>query len=179
LHIFYGRSSISPTNVPQSPQRIAVFRLDITVPPQVVDGNRHVNNVAYVQWMQDVALAHSAASGCTALTRELGATWVARTHHIEYLSPAFAHDQIGVLTWVADFRKVRSLRRYRFVRAADQRVLAQGETEWVFVDAVSGRPRAIPPEIKSAFVILPDGPEGNPKAEIRNPKESRSPNSEL
>ena len=44
-------------NAPPSPQLIARFRLDITVPGEVVDGNRHVNNVAYVQWMQDAALA--------------------------------------------------------------------------------------------------------------------------
>jgi acyl-CoA thioester hydrolase len=166
-------------NALPSPQLIAVFCLDITVPAEVVDGNRHVNNVAYVKWMQDAALTHSAASGCTALTRQLGATWVARTHHIEYLSPAFAGEHITVLTWVADFRKVRSLRRYRFVRAADEKVLAQGETDWVFVDSTSGRPRAITAEIKSAFLLLPEGPGVNPKTEIRNPKEVRNPNSEI
>ena len=156
-----------------------IYRFAIEVSSTVVDVNRHVNNVTYVQWMQDAALAHSAASGCTALTRQLGATWVARTHHIEYLSPAFASEQITVLTWVADFRKVRSLRRYRFVRAADEKVLAQGETDWVFVDSSTGRPRAIPPEIKNVFVILPEGPGLNPKAEIRNPKEIRIPNSKI
>ena len=88
------------------------------------------------------------------MTQRLGATWVARTHHIEYLSPAFAGQPIAIFTWVADFRKVRSLRRYKFVRAADQKVLARGETDWVFVDARSGRPRAIPIEIKNAFVIV-------------------------
>ena len=41
---------------------------------------------------------------------------------------------------------------------ADQSVLAQGETEWVFVDAATGRPRAIPPPIKALFHVVPDGP---------------------
>jgi acyl-CoA thioester hydrolase len=136
-----------------------VFRIEIIVPPEVVDENRHVNNVAYVQWMQDAALAHSAAAGCSGLTQGLRATWVARTHRIEYLSPAFAGQLITVLTWVADFRKVRSLRRYKFIRAADKKVLAQGETDWVFVDATTGRPRAIPQEIKNVFVIVPGEPE--------------------
>jgi acyl-CoA thioester hydrolase len=135
-----------------------VYRIEITVPVEVVDGNRHVNNVAYVQWMQDAALAHSAASGCSSITQGLGATWVARTHHIEYLSPAFAGQVICVLTWVADFRKVRSLRRYKFIREADQKVLARGETDWVFVDAATGRPRGIPPEIKNVFVMVPGVP---------------------
>jgi acyl-CoA thioester hydrolase len=128
-----------------------VYRLEITVPATVVDRNHHVNNIAYLQWMQDAAIQHSAAAGCTALTRALGATWVVRTHRIEYLAPAFAGDVLSVLTWVANFRKVRSLRRYKIIRTTDRKILAQGETDWVFVDAETGRPRAIPREITAAF----------------------------
>jgi acyl-CoA thioester hydrolase len=137
-----------------------VYRFDIIVPVEAVDRNRHVNNVAYVQWMQDAALRHSAATGCTRLTEALGATWVARMHRIEYLSPAFAEETVTVLTWVADFRKVRSLRRYRMIRAADQKVLAEGETDWVLVDASTGRPRAIPPELVNLFELVPDEADG-------------------
>ena len=138
-----------------------VYRYPIVVLAEVVDRNRHVNNVTYVQWMQEAAMEHSAATGCTRMTEAIGAAWVARMHRIEYLSPAFAGDSISVLTWVADFRKVRSLRRYRFVRAADQRLLAEGETDWVLVDASTGRPRAIPPELANLFELVPDGPGGN------------------
>jgi acyl-CoA thioester hydrolase len=137
----------------------AVHRFEITVPAESVDENRHVNNVAYVQWMQDAAVAHANPSGCAAMTKAIGATWVARTHQIEYLSPAFEGDVITVMTWVADFRKVRSLRRYKFIRAADRKVLARGETDWVFVDAANGRPRAIPEEIINAFVIVSEEPQ--------------------
>jgi len=118
-----------------------------------MDENRHANNVAYVQWMQEAAAQHSATCGATRLARDLGATWVIRTHRIEYLSPAFAGDAITVETWVANFRKVRSLRRYKFIRAADQTVLAEAETDWVFVDAATGRPRAIPGEIRKVFGV--------------------------
>jgi acyl-CoA thioester hydrolase len=135
-----------------------VYRLEIIVPAEAVDRNRHVNNVAYVQWMQDAAIQHSAATGCTRMTEALGATWVARMHRIEYLSPAFAGEAITVLTWVADFRKVRSLRRYRFIRAADQQVLAQGETDWVLVDVATGRPRGIPAELANLFEVVSDEP---------------------
>ncbi len=140
-----------------------VYRVEITVPPSAVDRNRHVNNVAYVQWMQDAALQHSGATGCTRMTEAIGATWVARMHRIEYLSPAFAGDVLTVLTWVADFRKVRSLRRYQFIRAADQKVIAEGETDWVFVDASTGRPRAIPNEIVELFELVPDKPGSGPQ----------------
>jgi acyl-CoA thioester hydrolase len=121
-----------------------------------VDRNRHVNNVAYLQWMQDAATQHAADSGCTRITQASGATWVVRTHRIEYLAPAFAGDAIVVRTWIANLRKVRSLRRYQIIRATDATVLAEGATDWVFVDAASGRPRAIPKEIVDAFGIIPD-----------------------
>ena len=132
----------------------SIYRFDIKVPAEVIDGNGHVNNVAYVQWMQDAAIRHAQASGCTPASVALGATWVARTHHVEYLRSAFAGDTVTVLTWVADFRKVRSLRKYKFLRAADSAVLAQAETDWVFVNAKTGRPVAIPDEIRNAFEIV-------------------------
>ncbi len=146
-----------------------VYRYSIVVPAEVVDRNRHANNVAYVQWMQEAAMQHSGATGCTRMTEDLGATWVARMHRIEYLSPAFAGDSISVLTWIADFRKVRSLRRYRFVRTADQKLLAEGETDWVLVNASTGRPRAIPLELVNLFEVVPDEPGQNrPKTPVRN-----------
>lgn len=136
-----------------------IYRFDFIVPNEAVDRNRHVNNVAYVHWMQEAAIRHSAAAGCTRLTEASGATWVARMHRIEYLSPAFAGDQITVLTWVVDFRRVRSLRRYKFVRSTEQKLLARGETDWVLVDFLTGRPRRIPKEIADSFQLVPDEPE--------------------
>jgi acyl-CoA thioester hydrolase len=137
---------------------IGAYRHEVKVTAAVVDGNGHVNNVAYVQWMQDAAVAHARVSGCTRESKAIGATWVVRSHHIEYLSPVFEGDVVVVLTWVANFRKVRSLRKYRLVRQTDQAVVAEAETDWVFVDAASGRPRAIP-EVVSRTLPVSAGPQ--------------------
>jgi acyl-CoA thioester hydrolase len=56
-------------------------------------------------------------------------------------------------------RKVRSTRRYKFIRDSDQVILARGETDWVFVDAATGRPRSIPEKINDAFGVCNDEPE--------------------
>ncbi len=32
----------------------AIYAYEITVPASAIDENGHLNNVAYVQWMQDV-----------------------------------------------------------------------------------------------------------------------------
>ncbi len=124
-----------------------------------MDQNGHVNNVIYVQWMQDIAILHCDSVGGTQATQAAGATWVARSHKIEYLKPAFANEAVVALTWVADFRRVRSLRRYKFVRQNDNTLLARGETDWIFVDAETGRPRTIPNEVIRVFPLVPEGEE--------------------
>ncbi len=131
-----------------------IYKFDIEVTADVVDGNGHVNNVAYIQWLQDAAVRHAQATGCVQATAALGASWVVRTHHIEYLAPAFASDTLTVLTWVANFHKVRSLRKYKIIRAKDQTVVARAETDWVFVNARTGRPLKIPDDIKDTLPIV-------------------------
>lgn len=125
--------------------------LSIEVTAASIDGLGHVNNVEYVRWMQDAATAHSGTVGCTAATQAAGAAWVARSHHIEYLRPAFEGETIEVRTWVADVRRAFSLRKYEFVRPADGTLLARGETDWVYVELASGRPRTVPKEIMALF----------------------------
>src|SRR5262245_33729569 len=105
--------------------------------------------------MQEAAITHAEACGGARLAKEIGGSWFVRTHRIEYLKPAFVNDEITVVTWVANWRKVRSLRRYRFMR--NETVLAEGETDWVFVDAGTGRPKQITKEIVAAFGCYPHG----------------------
>jgi len=132
----------------------AIYRHEFIVPAASVDRNGHVNNVEYVKWMQEAAVMHSDSVGCTQATMKAEATWVARSHRIEYLRPAFAGDRMAVLTWVTNFRKVRSVRKYKFVRTTDNAVIAEGETDWVFVDATTGRPKSIPKEVSSLFELV-------------------------
>lgn len=123
----------------------------IAVSEAAIDENGHVNNVEYVRWMQEAATAHADAAGATAAAFADGCTWFVRSHHIEYLKPASLGDLIVVRTWVGDMRRVASVRRYEITR--DGEVLAHGETDWVYVDAGSGRPRSIPDSIRSLFEV--------------------------
>lgn len=122
----------------------------IVIPPDAIDENGHVNNVTYVQWMQDIAVEHYASiGGIEAQGPE--ATWVVREHKVEYLLPAFAGEEIEIRTWVENIRRVRSLRRYEFIRKVDGKMLVKGETDWVFVDVKTGGPRAVPDAVVKVF----------------------------
>ncbi|MBI3164816.1 MAG: acyl-CoA thioesterase [Anaerolineales bacterium] len=128
----------------------SIYSKTITIPPSAIDENGHVNNVVYVQWMQDIAIEHYASLGGIA-AQGADSTWVVRQHSVEYLLPAFAGEEIEVKTWVENIRKVRSLRKYEFVRKSDGKVLVRGETDWVFVDVKTGSLKAIPGEVERVF----------------------------
>jgi acyl-CoA thioester hydrolase len=129
-----------------------VYLRSFIIPADAIDENGHVNNVAYVQWMQDIAVEHYASIGGIAAQGQ-DATWVIREHKIEYFLPAFAGEEIEIKTWVENVRRVRSLRKYEFVRKVDGKVLVKGETDWVFVDAKTGTPRLIPEKVSKVFAL--------------------------
>ena len=135
----------------------AVFEYQHQVTEAEIDGVGHVNNLAYLRWMQDAAVAHSAAQGWPAKAYyDLGQGWVVRSHFIEYLVPAFAGDEIVVRTWVADMKRVTSIRRYELLRNGDGKQLATAFTNWAFVKFSTLQPCRVPPEVQNAFEIVPD-----------------------
>ena len=134
---------------------VSTYSKLFTVPRSVIDENGHVNNVAYVQWMQEIAVEHYASIGGMEAQGK-NATWVVREHRIEYFLPAFAGEEIEIRTWVENIRRVRSLRKYEFVRKSDGKLLVKGETDWVFVDVETGSPIAIPEEVSRVFSVGQD-----------------------
>ena len=132
-----------------------IYEYRHTVRDDEIDGLGHANNVAYVDWMQAAAVAHSKANGWPGERyRQEGCGWVVRSHTIEYLQPAFAGDCLVVRTWVATLRKATSLRRYQILRAADGTLLATAETKWAFIDYTTRQPMRIPPKVAESFQII-------------------------
>lgn len=134
-----------------------IFTRAHTVVEQDIDIQGHVNNLRYLKWMQDVAVAHSTAQGWSmARYSAEGMGWVVRSHTITYKRPAFLGEELTIATWIAGFSPRMSPRKYLFWRAADRCVLAEAETMWVFVDLKTGRPTKVPDELRAAFEIVED-----------------------
>lgn len=120
-----------------------------------MDINGHVNNLAYLRWMQDIAIHHARDAGSLTITEKAGTTWFVRSHQIDYKRPAFAGEEVRIITWIHDYRRSGSHRRYSVRRLSDDVELVRGETLWVYVDRKTGRPLPIPAEIKSLFTLVP------------------------
>jgi acyl-CoA thioester hydrolase len=105
--------------------------------------------------MNEAAIAHSAENGWTAQRYiDLGASWFARKHTIEYLVPSLEGDKLVVRTGVCDWHSFKSTRTYRFVRISDNKVIAKAETLWVFVNLSTGKPTRLPKEVADAFIVV-------------------------
>ena len=132
-----------------------IYQRSLTVAPESIDAVGHVNNREYLRWMEDIAVEHSAAQGWP-MERyfEGGHAWVASTHFLEYLRPAFAGDRLDIYTWIGTWDRRTSVRRYAVTRG--RKLLARGETCWTFVELASGRACDLPAAVTDAFVVVPD-----------------------
>ena len=126
------------------------FTYTFTVPESVIDDFGHVNNVAYVQWMQDATIRHGQAVGYVSPENS---EWFVREHHIEYLNSAYSGEELEVQTWLSEIKRVRAHRQYVFVRKSDGKTVARGDTHWVHIDATTGRPMAIPADLQEWFPV--------------------------
>lgn len=136
-------------------EEVYIHRLTVT--DDQIDRWGHVNNRVYFTWMEDAAVDHSCVNGWPAERyAEIGGGWVARSHFIEYLKPAFAGDEVIVRTWVAGFQRVTSVRRYSIERPSDQTVLATAETNWAFVKLSTFTLTRIPAEVGACFPVVED-----------------------
>lgn len=117
------------------------------------DAYGHVNAPNYLRYMQEAAMEASAAVGYDeARYLTLGSLWLIRETDIEYLAPLRYGDSVAVTTWVEDFRRVRSRRRYEFVKVGTDERVAQAATDWVYIDRTSGQPAHIPQVMIDAFM---------------------------
>ena len=125
------------------------FELAIPVEPADIDELGHVNNVTYLRWVQDVAVAHWRAAA--AVEDQARLVWVAVRHEIDYKHPAHLGDGIIARTWVGTASRIRFERHTELLRASDRRLLAKARTLWCPIDAATGMPARVGTDVRARF----------------------------
>lgn len=128
---------------------VTPFHLTIQVAESDLDQLGHVNNVAFLRYVQDVAATHWLSMAPEDLKRDF--FWVVRRHEIEYLKPGLPGDELSLRTWVGEPSGATWDRFTEISRATDGVLLVKAKTVWVLLDAVSGRPRRVDGRVASAF----------------------------
>ena len=130
---------------------MAGHTIQIRVRHHEMDALGHVNNAVYLNYAEECAIDHGEKVGFgIARMRELGGIFVVRRHEITYHHPAVAGDELAVTTLVTAMAGVRATRRTTIAKTADGKLVADAQTDWVWVGN-EGRPRRIPEEVLAAF----------------------------
>jgi acyl-CoA thioester hydrolase len=128
---------------------VAKFAMTIQVADADIDRQGHVNNVAFLRYVQDVAAAHWTALAPPEV--RLAFSWVVRKHEIEYLRPGVPGDELVLHTWVGEPSGATWERFTEVLRSGEDRPLVTARTVWVLLDAATGRPRRVDPSLVARF----------------------------
>ena len=125
-----------------------IFEMPVSVLSTDIDGQNHVNNIVYLRWVQEVAIAHWNSLAPADAQEAIG--WVVLRHEIDYKAPAVPGDELLLRTWVGKASRL-SFERFTQIAHADGRVLAEARTLWCPIDPKTGRPTRVSPEVRSRF----------------------------
>lgn len=105
-----------------------------------IDALNHVNNICYVQWVQEAAETHWNEL-CQGLYDQQY-VWIVLKHEIDYFASSKLHDLIHIKTWVEESYGVKSIRIVEIYK--DQELLVRAKTTWCLLERASMKPARIP-----------------------------------
>lgn len=126
-----------------------IFESLITVAQKDLDELNHVNNILYVQWVNDIALQHWNSKATENILEHF--YWVMINHHIQYKGQAFLNDILVLKTFVTKSVGVTSTRTVEIYNKNSSKLLTTSETNWCFMSKENNRPTRIPKEIIELF----------------------------
>ncbi len=130
--------------------QLPIFEKRRQVQNTEIDEQNHVNNVVYVQWANDIALAHWEEVGTAEMLDAIN--WVLLKHTIEYKRPAFLGDQILLRTQVGRATNVKYQRFIEMYNAETMELLAVTTSDWCALDK-HGKPTRITQEMRDRFEV--------------------------
>ncbi len=112
-----------------------------------IDEQGHVNNVVYVRWVQEIAVAHWRHAASEEMLAKY--SWIVVRHEIDYRKPAFVDDEITATTWVGEWTHVTCERFTEIHRGND--LLVKGRTVWCMIDREASKPTKITAKLRGYF----------------------------
>jgi acyl-CoA thioester hydrolase len=129
---------------------VTPFEKRITASAADIDELGHVNNAAWVRWIQDMATAHW--EKVAAPEHQAAYIWVVIRHEIDYLRALGPGETVTARTWVPDPPRGARFDRHMEFTGDDGKVRVRAKTTWAIVEKASGRPIRVPPEVAAPFL---------------------------
>jgi acyl-CoA thioester hydrolase len=149
-----------PANFARMPSDRAdrpIHEVPLVANAEDIDELGHVNNIVYLRWVQEAAMAHWRALAPREAQAALA--WVVLRHEIDYSRAALLGDELVARTWVGTAEGLSFERHTEIIRRRDLRVLARARTLWCPVDMATGRPRRVLDDVRRLFSAGPESHE--------------------
>jgi len=127
-----------------------MFEITLKAGPEHIDVLGHVNNAVWVQWMEQVAVAHWDAVAAPA--HKDAYFWVVVRHEIDYLRAAHEGDRLTARTWAGEKPQGARYDRHIEFIAEDGKLCVRARSSWAIIDKAAGRPIRVPPEVVAPFL---------------------------
>lgn len=126
-----------------------VFEQKHIVTANEIDEYNHVNNVVYVQWMQNISDAHWKELSKKATNIDY--VWFVIRHEVDYKNQAVLEDEVTLRTWVGKTEGIKSIRHFEIYRG--ETLLVKSQTTFCLLDATTKKPKRITKEVTN--LLLP------------------------
>ncbi len=126
-----------------------IFEYPITILPIDIDEQNHVNNISYLKWVQEVAIAHWTFVATKKMNEQY--MWVVSRHEIDYLKQAFINTKLLAKTWVVEPDGAKSFRYVDIYDVDTNTIIAKIKTTWYLLDSKTKRPRRIDSDLVNIF----------------------------
>jgi len=126
------------------------FTLTFTAGPEHIDFNGHVNNMVWLDWVQQIAGAHWET--VAPRPHQDAYAWFVTRHEIDYRGNIAKGDQVTAYTFIPEPpRGARFVRCFTFTNAAGRK-LVEVRSTWAMIDKATGRAMRVPPEVAAPFL---------------------------
>lgn len=126
------------------------FSKKIKVTESHIDQLNHVNNVTYVQWIQDIAGEHWLSEAPASINETI--YWVVKKHVITYHTPCFLDEILEIKTQTPGEFYGPLWDRFVWIYKPDGKLAVEAITTWCLIDRERNRPIRISPEVHQVFI---------------------------
>jgi len=131
----------------KAPDNKVSFQHSFKVKLQDIDALNHVNNVVYLQWVQEVSYMHWDVLATPAMKDSY--VWMTLRHEIDYISQSYVGDTITMYTWIEESAGVKSTRIVHIY--CEDKLLTKSKTTFCLLDKETLKPKRIGDDLLELF----------------------------
>lgn len=124
-----------------------------------IDFVGHVNNIIYIQWMENgrVKLLEAIGMPPTEMAQTEAIFPILTETNIQYKKPLFLNNSVTVECWVSKLNNASAILEFRFYNEKNE-LCATGWQKGLFINRVTTRPARLTEQHRQAFekYLIPD-----------------------